>query len=176
MDTQAASIHMLLQICISIADDLRQDRLNGSDATAAKRAYLGCYFLSAALFPSQAGRARPLAYTGDIPTYTNELAWHVEFDTDRMLPFLVEASQFMEDVGETFQCRSQQALSARSQTQRLEAGWKRLWSKSQGITADWSKFIQPLQFRLILHELQKQCTGFKWPPGYAYTKLRCRWS
>ncbi|KAF2475764.1 uncharacterized protein BDR25DRAFT_322237 [Lindgomyces ingoldianus] len=144
MDPQAVSIQMLLQICIGISGDLGLDSI--SPATAyhkedpqnreAKRAYLGCYYLSSNLGMMEISKNRGLSHSVILRNYASELASAWEFKSDSVLLALVETCQFMEDVEETFCNQSEQALVARSQVKRLSDKWDNMRISSQQLAAD----------------------------------------
>jgi hypothetical protein len=146
MDPQAVSIHMLIQICIGIAGDLGLDSIPAAHAKEdardreAKRAYLGCYYLSANLGMLETGRIRGISYSSAIRTYASELASAWEFQTDSMLPDLIETCQFIEDVEETFRAPVEQALVARSQAKRLSDKWDSMRSASRQLPIDFSQY------------------------------------
>lgn len=147
MDSQAVSIHMLLQICIGIAGDLGLDSIPPSTAKEdardreAKRAYLGCYFLSSSLGMLELGRPRGMLYSNVLRTYASELASAWDFKSDSMVLTLIETCQFMEDVEETFRNQSEQALVARSQVKRLSDKWDSMRNASNQLPIDFSKFV-----------------------------------
>jgi hypothetical protein len=150
MDAQAISIPMLLQLCVIIASDLGLDKisttarspLHRQDAREreAKRAYLGCYYLSSNIGLIESRRSRCISYSTTLRNYASDLAsaaW--ETKTDAVLPILVDVCQFMEDVEETFHGRSEQALVARSQVKRLNDKWENIRSASSLHANDYSK-------------------------------------
>jgi hypothetical protein len=145
-DTQAVSIHMLLQLCIGIAGDLGLDSLPASHPTEdarnreAKRAYLGCYYLSSNIALLEPGRTRGLVYSMTLRMYASELSAAWEHQTDSVLPALIDTCQFMEDVAETFSARHGQALVAKSQVKRLNDRWEILRNNSRNQPHDYSEY------------------------------------
>ncbi|KAF1998812.1 hypothetical protein P154DRAFT_244687 [Amniculicola lignicola CBS 123094] len=158
MDPQAVSIHMLLQMCLGIAGDLGLDRIPPTHAFAkedvrdreAKRAYLGCYYLSTNMGVLEPGRTRNLAYSSTLRAYASDLASTWEYKSDSLLPILVDTCQFIEDVEETFRSTSEQALVARSQVKRLSDRWESMRSSSKQLGNDF-KTLQWLQMAAKVH-------------------------
>jgi hypothetical protein len=148
MDAQAVSVPMLLQLCVGIASDLGLDRISASVRSPlhredsrdreAKRAYLGCYYLASNIGLIEAGRSRCISYSTTLRNYASDLASAWEQKTDSVLPIFVDICQFMEDVEETFQGRSEQALVARSQVKRLNDKWEHIRSASKLQANDYS--------------------------------------
>jgi hypothetical protein len=149
MDAQGVSLPMLLQLCAGIASDLGLEKisttarspLHRQDAweREAKRAYLGCYYLSSNIGRIESRRSRCIAYSTALRSYASDLAsaaW--ETKTDAVLPILIDTCQFMEDVEETFHGRSEQALVARSQVKRLNDKWEHIRSASKLQANDYS--------------------------------------
>ncbi|KAK1909680.1 hypothetical protein P3342_007852 [Pyrenophora teres f. teres] len=134
MDTQAVSITMLLQLCLGIASDLGLDTLSRTvrspmlkDDTwdrEAKRAYLGCYYLSSNIDLMQPGKARSMSHTSTLRTYASELAASWENKSDAVLPIMMDVCQYMEDVEETFRNQLEQAVVVRTQVKRLSEKWE----------------------------------------------------
>lgn len=156
MDAHAVSIPMLLQLSIGIARDLG---LNSMSATTrspllkgdprereAKRTYLGCYYLASNIGLVDSGATRSMSYSSILRTYASELAAVWEHKTDAIIPILIDICQFMEDVEETFQSNSEQALVARSQVKRLSDKWDHIRSASKLQASDYSK-TEPLRKR-----------------------------
>ena len=149
MDSQAVSIHMLLQICVGIAGDLGLDSIPTSASSPfqkedprdreAKRAYLGCYYLASNLGLMESGRARSMSYSSTIRIYASELASAWEYKSDSILPTLIDTCQFMEDVEETFRSQSEQAVVARSQMKRLRDRWENMRLSSKQLATDFSE-------------------------------------
>jgi hypothetical protein len=150
MDAQAISVHMLLQICVAIASDLGLDKLSAKARSPlhkedpgdreAKRAYLGCYYLAINIGLLAPGRSRCISYSTTLRSYSSDLAsaaW--EHKTDAVLPILIDVCQFMEDVEETFQERSEHARAMRAQLKRLSDKWDNLRSASKLQASDYSK-------------------------------------
>lgn len=143
MDAQAASIHLLLQICVGIAGDLGLDTVPSTTKSPlardesrdreAKRAYLGCYYLASGLGLMDSSRARSIPYSNALRTYASELASGWEHRSDAILPILIDTCQFVEDVEETFRSRSEPALAVKAQLKRLNEKWDslRFASKAQ---------------------------------------------
>ncbi|KAF2656875.1 hypothetical protein K491DRAFT_353305 [Lophiostoma macrostomum CBS 122681] len=156
MDTQAVSVHMLLQLCIGIAGDLGLDNIPASHATEdarnreAKRAYLGCYYLSSNIAILEPGRTRGLVYSRTLRNYASELSAAWEHKTDPVLPALIDTCQFMEDVEETFSARVGQALVAKSQVKRLNDRWESLRNASRNLPNDYSKCDAVLDGELLI--------------------------
>jgi hypothetical protein len=149
MDAQAVSLPMLLQLCVGIASDLGLNKisttarspLHRQDAweREAKRAYLGCYYLSSNIGLIESRRNRCISYSTTLRIYASDLAsatW--ETKTDAVLPVLIDTCQFMEDVDETFHGRSEEALVARSQVKRLIDKWEHIRSASKLQANDYS--------------------------------------
>ena len=149
MDAQAVSIPMLLQICAGIARDLGLDNLSIPIRSPlhrdeprdkeAKRAYLGCYYLTSNIGLTEPGRARCMLYSSMLRTYASELASSWEHKSDIILPILVDICQFTEDVQETFASQNEQALIARTQVKRLSAKWDSICMASKLQASDFSK-------------------------------------
>ncbi|KAF2877566.1 hypothetical protein BDV95DRAFT_480890 [Massariosphaeria phaeospora] len=160
MDSQAVSIHMLLQMCIGIAGDLGLDSTPASAKSPflrdnvrdreAKRAHLGCYYLATNLGMMDPGRTRSIAYSPILGSYASELASTWEHPSDTVLPIIVDTCRFMEDVEETFKCQSEQALVARSQFKRLNDKWDSIKSSSKQQASDF-KTVQWLQLAAHVH-------------------------
>jgi hypothetical protein len=143
MDVQAVSITMLLQLCLGIAHDLGLDSISRTVRSPlqkdsprdreAKRAYLGCYYLSSNLGLMEPGKARAMSHTSTLRNYASELASSWENTSDAVLPILTDVCQYMEDVEETFRNQSEQAVVVRTQVKRLSDKWDniRLASKLQ---------------------------------------------
>ncbi|KAF2824409.1 hypothetical protein CC86DRAFT_55207 [Ophiobolus disseminans] len=154
MDSQAVSVPMLLQICVGIASDLGLDRISTNvrsslqreDPTGceAERAYLGCYYLASNIGLLEAGRTRCISYSTTLRRYASDLASAWEYKTDALLPILIDICQYMEDVEETFQGRSDQALVVRSQVKRLSDKWDHIRSASKLQATDY-KTLQWIQ-------------------------------
>ncbi|USP73552.1 uncharacterized protein yc1106_00826 [Curvularia clavata] len=143
MDAQAVSITLLLQLCLGIAHDLGLDNISRAARSPlhkddprdkeAKRAYLGCYYLSSNIGLMQPLKARSMSHTTTLRNYASELASSWDNKTDTVLPILMDVCQYMEDVEETFRSQSEQAIVVRTQVNRLSEKWEniRLVSKLQ---------------------------------------------
>lgn len=150
MDAQAVSIPMLLQICAGIAGDLGLDNLSTSTRSPlhrddprdreAKRAYLGCYYLTSNISLTEPGKARSISYSSTLRTYASELASSWEHKSDAILPILIDICQFTEDVQETFTGQAEQALIVRTQVKRLSAKWDSICLASKLQASDFSKW------------------------------------
>ena len=148
MDAQAVSVPMLLQICVGIASDLGLDRISNHARSPlqredprdreAKRAYLGCYYLASNIGLIETGRSRCISYSTTLRNYSSDLASAWEHKTDALLPILIDVCQYMEDVEETFNGRSEQALVVRSQVKRLSDKWDHIRSASKLQANDYS--------------------------------------
>jgi hypothetical protein len=149
MDAQAVSVPMLLQLCLGIANDLGLDSIWRTSRSLlqkedprdreAKRAYLGCYYLSSNISWMQSGKAHPMTYTSTLRTYASELASVWETKSDAVLPILMDVCQYLEDVGETFCGQSEQALVVRTQVKRLSDKWENIHLASKLQANDFSK-------------------------------------
>jgi hypothetical protein len=149
MDAQAASIPMLLQLCLGIANDLGLDSISRTARSPlqkedprdreAKRAYLGCYYLSSNITWMQSSKARCMAYTSTLRTYASELASAWETKSDVVLPILMDVCQYLEDVEETFCGQFEQALVVRTQVKRLSDKWENIHLASKLQANDFSK-------------------------------------
>jgi hypothetical protein len=149
MDAQAVSIPMLLQLCLGIANDQGLDNISRTASSPlqkedprdreAKRAYLGCYYLSSNINWMQSGKARPMAYTSTLRTYASELASVWETRSDAVLPILMDVCQYLEDVEETFCGQSEQARVVRTQVKRLSDKWENIHLASKLQANDFSK-------------------------------------
>ncbi|KAF7682317.1 hypothetical protein GT037_001293 [Alternaria burnsii] len=160
MDVQAVSITMLLQLCLGIAHDLGLDSISRTVRSPlqkenprdreAKRAYLGCYYLSSNLGLMEPGKARAMSHTSTLRNYASELASSWENTSDAVLPILTDVCQYMEDVEETFRNQSEQAVVVRTQVKRLSDKWDniRLASKLQ---ANDFTILQWLQLAARIH-------------------------
>lgn len=136
MDVQAVSITMLLQLCLGIAHDLGLDSISRTVRSPlqkddprdreAKRAYLGCYYLSSNIGLMQPLKARAMSHTSTLRNYASELASTWENKTDTVLPILMDVCQYMEDVEETFRNQSEQAIVIRTQVNRLSEKWENI--------------------------------------------------
>lgn len=151
MDAQAVSVPMLLQLCVGIASDLGLDSIattirsplqkHDSRDREAKRAYLGCYYLTSNIALMEPGKPRCMSYSSTLRSYASELASTWEIKSDAMLPILVDVCQYMEDVEETFLNQPEQALVARSQVKRLSDKWENIQLASKLQANDFSKDI-----------------------------------
>jgi hypothetical protein len=149
MDPQAVSIPMLLQLCLGIANDLSLDSISRTAKSPlqredprdrdAKRAYLGCYYLSCNVSWMQSGKVRSMAYTSTLRSYASELASAWETQSDAVLPILMDVCQYLEDVEETFCGRSEQALVVRTQVKRLSEKWESIHLASKLQANDFSE-------------------------------------
>ncbi|KAF2704320.1 hypothetical protein K504DRAFT_473527 [Pleomassaria siparia CBS 279.74] len=182
MDSQAISIHMLLHLCVGIADDLGLDSIptfasspfhkQDSRDREAKRAYLGCYYLACNLALSEPGRTRSMSYSNTIRVYASELGSAREYPPDSMLPTLIDTCQFMEDVEETFCSLSEQALIVKCQLKRLTDRWESMRHSTKQLSTDY-KTLQWLQMAAQVH-VQKAVTSLEfsdgekmsWAPGF----------
>ncbi|KAH8729062.1 hypothetical protein GQ44DRAFT_701503 [Phaeosphaeriaceae sp. PMI808] len=160
MDAQAVSVPMLLQLCLGIASDLCLDRIptnirspmqrHDAKERESKRAYLGCYYLASNIGLVEPGRIRSISYSSTFRNYASDLAAAWEHKTDQVLPILIDVCQFMEDVEETFNGRSEQALVARSQVKRLSDKWDHIRSASK-LQANDYKTLQWVQLAARIH-------------------------
>jgi hypothetical protein len=149
MDSQAVSVPMLLQLCLGIASDLGLDNISrnmrsplhkeDSRDREAKRAYLGCYYLTSNLGLMEPGKARAMSYSGTLRNYASELASAWENKSDAVLPILMDVCQYMEDVEETFLNQSEQALVIRTQVKRLSDKLEQIRLASKLQANDFSK-------------------------------------
>ena len=144
MDVQAVSITMLLQLCLGIAHDLGLDSIGRTVRSPlqkesprdreAKRAYLGCYYLSSNLGLMEPVKARTMTHTSTLRNYASELASSWENTSDAVLPILTDVCQYMEDVEETFRNQSEQAVVVRTQVKRLSDKWEaHAWARQLGL-------------------------------------------
>jgi hypothetical protein len=147
-DPQAATVHMLLQLCLGIAGDLGLDNIPPASAFAkenardreSKRAYLGCHYLASKMSVLEPDRTRGLSYSSTLRTYAAELASAWEFESDSMLSSLLETCQFLEDVQETFKSRSDKARVVRSQMKRLTDKWDSLQASTKQLPTEFSMY------------------------------------
>ncbi|KAH7359544.1 hypothetical protein BKA66DRAFT_427335 [Pyrenochaeta sp. MPI-SDFR-AT-0127] len=154
MDAHAVSVPMLLQLCVGIANDLGLDNISttmrspsqkdDSRVREAKRAYLGCYYLTTNIALMEPGKARCMSYSSTLRSYATELASTWGIKSDAMLPILIDVCQYMEDVDETFCNQPEQALVARSQVKRLSDKWENIRLASKLQASDF-KMLQWLQ-------------------------------
>lgn len=146
MDPQAVSIHMLLQICIGITGELGLDNIprvhpkETQQDREAKRAYLGCYYLSTNLGIFESSRVRSFTYSNTLRSYASDLVSAWEYGSDSLIPALIETCQLVEDVHETFRDRSEPALVARSQVKRLKDRWDSLRDTVRQVPTSFSEF------------------------------------
>ncbi|KAF2275747.1 uncharacterized protein EI97DRAFT_71001 [Westerdykella ornata] len=127
MDSNTTPVGLLLHFCITLAGELGLDDIPpGPQSEAehrssreAKRAFLGCYYVSGSLPIHNLSKSRPMTYSESIRMYTSELHARREFETDAMLPTLMETCRFLEDVEETFPNKPQLTCIAMAQAQRL---------------------------------------------------------
>lgn len=151
MDAQSVSIPMLLQLAIGMAHDLGLDNISHATRSPlfkgdprereAKRAYLGCYYLAASLSSLEPGKTRPISYTSNLRRYAADLATAWDHKSDAVLPVLIDMCQFTEDVEETFQASSEQALVARSQVKRLSDKWEHIRAATKILATNFSEFL-----------------------------------
>jgi len=150
MDPHAASVHLLLQMCVGIAGDLGLDNIPSSATSPlqkedsrdreAKRAYLGCYYLTTSLSLLDTGRPRSLSHSATLRMYATDLASVWEHRSDAILPIIIDTCQFMEDVEETFSGQYEQALVAKAQLKRLSEKWESMRLASKVQASDYSTF------------------------------------
>lgn len=102
-----SALPMLLRICVGIAEDLELDnRTSGrgteslSDAEG-KRAYLGCYYLATWLSACGVGKVN-VPQSETIKRYAIELEAAHEYDTDKLLPTIVQLSSILQDIDGLF--------------------------------------------------------------------------
>ncbi|KAF1968204.1 hypothetical protein BU23DRAFT_572572 [Bimuria novae-zelandiae CBS 107.79] len=164
IDLHAASVHLLLQMCVGIAGDLGLDDIPSPTRSPiqkqeswqreAKRAYLGCYYLTSSLGLLDSSRVRSIPYSNTLRAYARDIqegAW--EHHSDTIVPFLIDTCQFMEDVDETFGSRSEPALVAKSQLKRLSEKWDHMYGATKAQASDYRtlRWIQ-LGARMFLYE------------------------
>lgn len=152
MDPHAASVHLLLQMCIGIAGDLGLDNIpslarspvqnDDSRNREAKRAYLGCYYLASCLSLLDSGRMRCMPHSSVLQMYATDIAATWEHRSDSIIPNLIETCQFMEDVEETFSNQSESALVAKAQLKRLGEKWENMRLISKVQASDYSESSQ----------------------------------
>ncbi|EUC36546.1 hypothetical protein COCCADRAFT_87763 [Bipolaris zeicola 26-R-13] len=182
MDAQAVSITLLLQLCLGIAHDLGLDNISRAARSPlhkddprdkeAKRAYLGCYYLSSNIGLMQPLKARSMSHTTTVRNYASELASSWENKTDTVLPILMDVCQYMEDVEETFRSQSEQAVVVRTQVNRLNEKWEniRLSSKLQAndfATLQWLQLAARIHLYRIAASVDlvdRDCTP--WASGF----------
>ncbi|KAF1832571.1 hypothetical protein BDW02DRAFT_502728 [Decorospora gaudefroyi] len=164
MDVHAVSVPMLLQLCLGLANDLGLDKLSRTVRSPlqkddprdreAKRAYMGCYYLSSNIGLMECGKLRAISYSSTIRNYASELASAWENKSDAVLPILMDVCQYMEDVEETFRNSSEQALVVRMQVKRLNDKWEniRLASKLQASDFRTLQWLQ-LAARVYLYRM-----------------------
>ncbi|KAF2035311.1 hypothetical protein EK21DRAFT_54797 [Setomelanomma holmii] len=167
MDAQAVSIPILLQICAGLASDLSLDKISVQVRSPlqkedprdreGKRAYLGCYYLASNIGLVEPGRNRCITYSTTLRNYASDLAAAWEVKTDALLPIMIDVCQFMEDVDETFNSHSEQALVARSQVKRLADKWDQIRSASKLQAHDY-RTLQWLQLAARIY-LYKQAAA-----------------
>ncbi|ORY11334.1 hypothetical protein BCR34DRAFT_587994 [Clohesyomyces aquaticus] len=167
-DPQAVSLHMLLQICIGISGDLGLENIPSGSAfrnedprdREAKRAYLGCYYLSSNLGMVETTRNRSLSQSVVLRTYATELASVREYKSDVTLPALIETCQFMEDVEETFRSQPEQALVVKSQVKRLSEKWDMLRMSSKQSAAESSQLSTAPEY--VQHPTDQLSETLQW--------------
>lgn len=148
MDPHAASVHLLLQICVGIAGDLGLDNLPSPTRSPmqkedlrqreAKRAFLGCYYLASSLSLLDSGRTRSMSHSNTLRLYAKDIvdgAW--EHHSDAIVPILIDTCQFMEDVEETFGGQSESALVAKAQLKRLGEKWEQMQTATKAQAGDY---------------------------------------
>lgn len=151
MDAHAASVHLLLQICVGIAGDLGLDNIPSHTRSLvkkddtwqreAKRAYLGCYYLASSLSLLESGRARSMSHSSTLQIFARDIADAWEHRSDAIVPILIDMCQFMEDVEDTFGDHSEPALVTKAQLKRLNEKWDHMQSATKAQANDYRKFV-----------------------------------
>jgi hypothetical protein len=154
MDAHAASVHLLLQICVGIAGDLGLDSIQcptrspGQKDDAwhreSKRAYLGCYYLASSLNLLDAGRARSMSHSSTLKVFARDISEVWEYRSDAIVPILIDTCQFMEDVEETFASHSESALVAKAQLKRLSEKWDHMQAATKAQANDYREYCRLL--------------------------------
>lgn len=152
MDPHAASVHLLLQMCVGIASDLGIDNFPSSTISPipkeeswnreAKRAYLGCYYLASCLSLLDSSRTRIMSHSNTLRIYANDIGEAVwQHHSDAIVPILVDTCQFMEDVEETFGSQAESALVVKAQLKRLSTKWDHMQATTKAQANDYRKCI-----------------------------------
>ncbi|OCK86052.1 hypothetical protein K432DRAFT_285613 [Lepidopterella palustris CBS 459.81] len=135
MDPKAASVYMLLQICVGLVVDLGIDRDPAASQVQhpqdeqygdRRRAYLGCYYLSCGLNIMGLDRPRNLPYANIIHQHAIDIHNAMEYPSDEVILPLIEVYRCIEDIEETFTGRypvEKEVLHLKSQLKRLEFHW-----------------------------------------------------
>lgn len=150
MDIHAASVHLLLQMCVGIAGDLGLDSIPSHSRNPvqkddgwhreAKRAYLGCYYLASSLSLLEPGRVRSMSHSSTLNMFARDVADAWEHRSDAIVPILIDMCQFMEDVEETFGDHSEPALVTKAHLKRLSEKWDQMQSATKAQANDYREF------------------------------------
>lgn len=155
MDANAASVHLLLQICVGIASDLGLDKIPSSTQSPthkddawnreAKRAYLGCYYLASSLNSLETGRARSLSHSSTLQIFARDIAETWEYRSDAIVPILIDTCQFLEDIEETFGSQPVPASVAKAQLKRLNEKWDHMQAATKAQANEYREYIQSIR-------------------------------
>jgi hypothetical protein len=136
MDSQKTSIHTLLRMCTGLLIDLELNSKH-AQSSEAKRAYLGCYYLSCCLGIVYGERSQFLPYPADMAACASELASKAEYESDKILPGLIKMCQFLEDVGTSFQASPMPLRTLKSVARLTKYRWDSLKQEVYLNLKDW---------------------------------------
>lgn len=110
MNPNAASVYMLLQVCVGlivelrVEDDLKRSRLDGNQLLLARdriRAYLGCFYLSCGVNAMGLHKPSNLAYNKHTTARAQDLVATGEYTQDRTILGLCQVLSLIEDIEST---------------------------------------------------------------------------
>ncbi|KAF2743485.1 hypothetical protein M011DRAFT_410617 [Sporormia fimetaria CBS 119925] len=165
MDGDGPSIQVLLQMCLAIAAELGladESILPAHEPDVeAKRAYLGCYYLSMMSKIFEVAKTPPLTFSSRTEAWASAVSYIGRSPSDKMMVSLIKSCEFLEDVDETFRGVDETfrgpsweaAQKLRSQVQRLRKTWD---ARHNGVSLqpDW-RLIHWLRFVGLVYLYQR---------------------